>query len=59
MKCPFRKTVIHQPDRTEGYTRHFAQDIETYPDCYENQCPFYFSGQCMRAEAEIERGERE
>lgn len=58
MKCPYRKTVIHQPDRTEGYTRYFSKDIEEFSECYENKCPLYIAGQCMRAEAEMEGGNK-
>lgn len=58
MKCPYRKIVIHQPDRMYGDTRKFAVDTEEYPNCYENKCPFYIGGRCMRAEAEMEGGNK-
>ena len=59
MKCPYRKTVIHQREYQRNYVTHFARDIEEYQDCYENQCPFYISGRCMKAEAEMEGGKAE
>ena len=53
MKCPYRKEIIHQREYKSGYTTHWAKDIEEFSDCYENKCPFYFSGRCMRAEADM------
>ena len=55
MKCPFRKTVIHKPEYSANYTKHFAEDKVIFEDCYETECPFYFyvnetSGSCKRTE---------
>lgn len=52
MKCPYRKNIVHQPDRNEHYIRYFAQDIEEFGNCYENECPFYVDKRCYKAEME-------
>lgn len=43
MKCPYRKIILHQPDREEGMRRIFARDIEDFAECYGKECPFYRS----------------
>ena len=53
MKCPFRKIVIHKPEVHDGYYKRYAQDIEEYPDCYEDECPFYeWKSKCKRSKDE-------
>lgn len=53
MKCPYRKSIIHAPKRTEGYYEKFPKDIEEYPECYKEECPLYIDGRCMRVAAEM------
>ena len=48
MKCPFRKTIIHAPERKQNYAHFFANDIEEFGDCYEEECPYYQDKRCMR-----------
>lgn len=43
MKCPYQKRVIHKPEYTEGYVRHFAEDITEFGDCVMTECPFYYT----------------
>ena len=55
MKCPFRITVVHKPEYSANYTKHFAEDKAIFEDCYKTECPFYFYvnetyGSCKRAE---------
>lgn len=58
MKCPYQTKVIHKPEDTEGYIKHFAEDITEFGDCYGNECPYYYTTQtydgvdehCYRAE---------
>lgn len=45
MVCPFRKEIVHKPDR----------DIETYPECYGYSCPYHTLSlpYCKRVEKEM------
>lgn len=61
MKCPYQKRIIHQPERKENYTLHYAIDIEKFADCCGSECPFYRKKRktdgsieelCKRAESE-------
>lgn len=42
MRCPYQTIVIHKPEYTEGYVKHFAKDITEFGDCVQAECPFYF-----------------
>ena len=53
MKCPYRKSIIHAPKRTEGYYEKFPKDIEEFGDCYEKDCPFYIDKKCARVAADL------
>lgn len=39
MKCPYRKIKLHRTYEEGSY----VADEETFADCYENECPFYFA----------------
>lgn len=61
MKCPYQTRVIHKPEYTEGYVRNFAEDITEFGDCFETECPFYYTTEyaknkitehCRKAESE-------
>ena len=61
MKCPYQKSIIHQPEYTKSCITYFAKDIETFADCCESECPFYrkrreidgsITEHCKRAESE-------
>ena len=59
MKCPYRTRVIHKPEYTEGYIKHFAEDITEFCECLKSECPFYCTywaheivEHCRRAEME-------
>ena len=41
MKCPYRTKVIHKPENTDGYVKHFAEDITEFCECVKTGCPFY------------------
>ena len=43
MKCPYQTIVIHKPEYTEGYVKHFAKDITEFGDCVKAECPFYYT----------------
>ena len=44
MKCPYRKeTTLIKENRTE-------RTYEEYEECYEEKCPLYYRGKCLRAE---------
>lgn len=59
MRCPYQTRVIHETERTELYTTHFAEDRTEFGKCLENECPFYhLTGKietCYRAKSEIEK----
>ena len=42
MKCPYRTKIIHKPEYTDGYIKHFAEDITEFCDCVQDECPFYY-----------------
>lgn len=48
MKCPFR---INREHSSNGYN---SSDKYTYAECYENNCPFYYTknskDMCKRTE---------
>lgn len=61
MKCPYQTRVIHKPEYTENYKKHYAMDITEFGDCIEEECPYYRyrinfdasrSERCLRAESE-------
>lgn len=55
MRCPYQKRVIHKPEDTLGYMKHFAEDITVFADCLKCECPFYYkknTDHCRRAERE-------
>jgi hypothetical protein len=62
MKCPYQTKVIHKPEYTERYVKHFAEDITIFCECVKSECPFYYTlwspgkaerlGHCRRAESE-------
>lgn len=62
MKCPYQTKVIHKPEYTDGYVKHFAEDITKFCDCLKNECPFYYTTEykparkitehCRKAESE-------
>lgn len=60
MKCPYQTKVIHKPEYTEGYVKHFAEDTTEFGDCIETECPFYYTTVvkelCRKAESEGKDG---
>ena len=58
MKCPYQTIITHKPERF-GYD---AQDITTFGECCETECPFYYlSGKiesCRKAESEGKNDKR-
>jgi len=47
MKCPFRaiKEYEYAKDRTkEGDRILLKSETENWPECYENDCPYYIYG---------------
>ena len=42
MKCPYQTKIIHKPEYTDGYIKHFAEDITEFCDCVQDECPFYY-----------------
>lgn len=59
MKCPYQTRVIHIPEDTEGYIKHFAEDITEFGECVKSECPFYYTSwahktveRCHKAESE-------
>lgn len=63
MKCPYQTTVIHKPEYTSGYVRHFAEDVTEFCKCVKSECPFYYTREykpmgkiiehCRKAESEV------
>lgn len=63
MKCPYQTIVSHKSVYTEGYVKHFAEDITEFSECIKNKCPFYYTTEykpamhiiehCRRAESEV------
>lgn len=57
MKCPFRTRLVRDFEKTKETVIVKAETIE-YPDCYEEQCPFFDSLStmtgCKRTEIEGE-----
>lgn len=41
MKCPYRKTIVHQPEIREGDKIRFERQTEEFGECYESECPFF------------------
>ena len=59
MRCPYQTKVIHQTEYKEGYTTHFAADITVFCECWEKECPFYYtmhdgSEHCRKTESEVD-----
>lgn len=60
MKCPYQIKTIYKPEYTEGYIKHFAEDITEFCECLKNECPLYYTTggkiveHCRRAESEGE-----
>ena len=54
MRCPYRVMITHQ-DREEGeYTYRPQREIEEYPQCYHEECPFYEEHNvCKNVKAEV------
>ncbi len=59
MKCPYQTKTIHKPEYTDGYIKHFAEDITEFCDCVQDECPFYYETwahrkvkHCKKAESE-------
>lgn len=59
MKCPYQTKVIHKPEYTDEYVKHFAEDITKFCECVKSECPFYYTTReyetvehCCRAESE-------
>ena len=61
MKCPFQMMVIHKPEYTQNYVRHYAMDINQFGDCVKEECPYYRyrinsdasrTEYCLKAESE-------
>lgn len=62
MKCPYQTKVIHKPEYTAGYIKHFAEDITNFCECVKSECPFYYTTEnkpekhvkehCRKAESE-------
>lgn len=42
MKCPYQTKVIHKPEYTDGYVKHFAEDITVFCECIKSECLFYY-----------------
>lgn len=57
MKCPFRTRLIRDFEKAKETVIVKAETIE-YPDCYEEECPFFDSvstmSGCKRTECEEE-----
>lgn len=41
MKCPYQTRIIHKTEYTDGYIKHFAEDITKFCECIKSECPFY------------------
>lgn len=56
MRCPYRTKVVHQPQKTKGYTTIFAEDITEFAECHEKECPYYdfYNRKCMKVAWEVE-----
>jgi hypothetical protein len=54
MKCPFRTEIEYKYETMkegDGYTYFNKGTIEEYPDCYDEECPYYtFPSGCSRVE---------
>ena len=63
MKCPYQIKVIHKTEYTEGYVKHFDEDITEFCECVKRECPFYYTTEykparkitehCRKAESEV------
>lgn len=55
MICPFRKCTQY----TYSTNHHnVLQLIEHYADCYEEDCPYYFDGNCEQIHFTKKEGEK-
>ncbi len=57
MRCPYRKTIVRQPEIREGVKIRFEREAEEFGECYQEECPFfvkYGNGEkdCKRAQEE-------
>lgn len=43
MKCPYQIKLIHKPEYTDGYIKHFAEDITEFCECVKSECPFFYT----------------
>lgn len=54
MKCPYRVMVIHHDGERGEYTYIPQREIEEYPECYREECPFYEEHNvCKKVKAEV------
>lgn len=63
MKCPYQTIISHKSEYTEGYVKHFTEDIIVFYECVKNECPFYYTTEykparqilehCRKAESEV------
>lgn len=58
MKCPYQTKVIHRSEYTDGYIRHFAEDITQFCDCVKDECPFYYEYNGTGAHIKVEHCKR-
>lgn len=55
MKCPCRLNKEYDVKQI-GNNAFITAEREVYPDCYEDECPFYdsYSGRCRQVDKELE-----
>lgn len=51
MKCPYRTVKKIRRDHTYGTST--TEIDQSFPECYEEDCPLYVDGECMRVREEI------
>lgn len=59
MKCPYQTKVIHKPEYTDGYVKHFAEDMTVFCECVKSECPFYYTSGTYKAVEHCRKAESE
>lgn len=58
MKCPFRTEIEYKYEKLkedDSYTYFNKGTVEKFPECYEEECPYYiYTGRCSKVEEELE-----
>lgn len=54
MQCPYRTVKKICKDLYDPkYGKPITEIMQSFPDCYEEDCPLYVDGECIRVREEI------